>query len=426
MQIYLVGGAVRDELLGLPVKDRDWVVVGASPEQMIERGYQQVGKDFPVFIHPQTGEEYALARTERKSGQGYAGFSVYAAPDVSLQEDLKRRDLTINAMALDKDRQLIDPYDGKKDLDSRVLRHVSAAFSEDPLRLLRLARFYARFRSFGFTIASDTEKLLTDIVGSGELHALVPERIWQEMQRALEEDHPQAFFETLLSTGALAALIPELVEALKLSTSSVLSVSTDDDKQHTQNRQNKQSLSLAALAHSAADGADLETRWAVLLHNLKCLSPSLEKPPNHDKNGRPALDCIDRVCERFKCPNSFTITARQVCMLSDQMDKITSFGAEDMVHLFESLDALRRPIQLERFSKALESILSAQGTANSGISEHLANCFNAYSGIDAKTVSKQAIAAHKQSASAHPGDTISQAIRKARTLSVAAALNLRG
>ncbi|MBW0147403.1 multifunctional CCA tRNA nucleotidyl transferase/2'3'-cyclic phosphodiesterase/2'nucleotidase/phosphatase [Marinobacter arenosus] len=210
MQTYLVGGAVRDELLGLEVKDRDWVVVGATPDEMLERGFKQVGADFPVFLHPGSREEYALARTERKQGHGYHGFSVYSAPDVTLEDDLKRRDLTINAMARNEQGQIIDPFHGQQDIDRRLLRHVSDAFAEDPLRILRTARFAARFQPLGFRVCDDTMALMRRMVAAGEIEHLVAERVWQEIQRALHEQEPGTFFEVLRDCGALASLLPEL------------------------------------------------------------------------------------------------------------------------------------------------------------------------------------------------------------------------
>lgn len=211
MKTYMVGGAVRDELLGLDVRDRDWVVVGATPEQMLAQGFTQVGSDFPVFLHPKTREEYALARTERKQGHGYHGFSVYSAPDVTLEEDLQRRDLTINAMARSEQGELTDPFNGKKDLEARQLRHVSDAFREDPLRILRTARFAARFEPLGFRVCPETMELMRAMVAEGEVAHLVPERVWQEVQRALHEHAPATFFRVLRECGALDVLIPELV-----------------------------------------------------------------------------------------------------------------------------------------------------------------------------------------------------------------------
>lgn len=210
MKTYLVGGAVRDELLDLLVKDRDWVVTGATPEEMLKRGFKQVGADFPVFLHPDTREEYALARTERKQGRGYHGFTVYSAPDVTLEDDLKRRDLTINAMAKSTEGELVDPFGGRQDIQTRSLRHVSEAFAEDPLRILRTARFAARLQPLGFTVAEPTMALMQEMVKAGEVEHLVPERVWQEIQRALHENEPGTFFDVLRNCGALATIIPEL------------------------------------------------------------------------------------------------------------------------------------------------------------------------------------------------------------------------
>ncbi|OEY65545.1 multifunctional CCA tRNA nucleotidyl transferase/2'3'-cyclic phosphodiesterase/2'nucleotidase/phosphatase [Marinobacter sp. X15-166B] len=229
MDIYLVGGAVRDQLLGIAVKDRDWVVVGATPAEMIDRGFRQVGADFPVFLHPDTNEEYALARTERKQGQGYHGFAVYSAPDVSLQDDLKRRDLTINAMARDGDGQVIDPFGGQRDITTRTLRHVSAAFEEDPLRILRIARFAARFQPLGFQVAHETMALMGQMVARGDVGHLVAERVWQEIQRALHEQSPVTFFQVLQDCGALAELMPELVAGALPRALAALQRAAEDD-----------------------------------------------------------------------------------------------------------------------------------------------------------------------------------------------------
>ena len=210
MKVYLVGGAVRDELLGIPVRERDWCVVGATPEQLEAEGYRPVGKDFPVFIHPDSGEEYALARTERKTGAGYHGFAFHAAPDVTIEEDLQRRDLTINAIARDDDGSLVDPFGGAADIEKRTLRHVSDAFSEDPVRVLRVARFAARFSGLGFDVAAETLALMREMVDSGEVDALVAERVWKETASALAEDQPQVYFEVLRRCGALTRVFPEI------------------------------------------------------------------------------------------------------------------------------------------------------------------------------------------------------------------------
>src|SRR5215218_1314440 len=245
MKIYEVGGAVRDELLGLPVQDRDYVVVGATPDEMIELGYKPVGRDFPVFLHPETHEEYALARTERKTGRGYHGFQFHAAPDVTLEEDLQRRDLTINAIARDENGEIIDPYNGSDDLSLGILRHVSPAFAEDPVRILRVARFAARF---GFEIAPETAELMREMVSSGEVDALVPERVWQELARGLMEERPSRLFDVLQECGALARIAPELASLFEHA----------DQASETSD----------AVDEAAGAGASLETRFAVLARAL--------------------------------------------------------------------------------------------------------------------------------------------------------------
>ena len=249
MEFYLVGGAVRDQLLGLPVKDRDWVVVGATPEQMLDRGFRQVGADFPVFLHPDTREEYALARTERKQGHGYHGFTVYSAPDVTLEQDLLRRDLTINAIAMDEAGNLIDPFDGAKDIREKLLRHVSDAFAEDPLRILRTARFAARFQPLGFRVCEETMALMESMVAEGEVDHLVPERVWQEIRRALQEQSPTTFFRTLRDCGALKVLIPELDDSPAYETATGF---LDCVHQHTGNLEQRFAALLSPLAHDTA------------------------------------------------------------------------------------------------------------------------------------------------------------------------------
>ena len=306
MRSYVVGGAVRDELLGLPVRDRDWVVVGATPEEMLAAGFRPVGKDFPVFLHPDTNEEYALARTERKSGPGYKGFSFHAAPDVTLEQDLQRRDLTVNAMARDEYGEIIDPFGGRRDLAARVLRHVSPAFAEDPLRILRVARFSARFDEF--TVAPETMGLMRDIVAAGEVEHLVAERVWQEIARGLMETHPQRMFAVLCESGALARLLPEL-DVLPADGRNALD---------------------AGLARAVARDAPLEARWAVALHRL---------------DG----DTARAVSERLKAPNEARdlalMLAREAASLRCERSE-----AETALNLLARCDALRRP---ERFSALL-------------------------------------------------------------------------
>ncbi|MGA8205301.1 MAG: multifunctional CCA addition/repair protein, partial [Woeseiaceae bacterium] len=281
MQVYLVGGAVRDEQLGLPVKERDWCVVGATPEELIDRGYRQVGKDFPVFLHPETGEEYALARTERKTAPGYHGFRFDTSPDVTIEQDLGRRDLTINALARDADGRIIDPYGGQRDLDRRLLRHVSDAFAEDPVRILRAARFAARFAGLGFRIAPQSRNLMRKMVAAGEADALVPDRVWKEAAEALAGPDPRLFFEALRSCGALRVVFPELDALFGVPQPQAWHPEIDAGL-HT----------LMALAEAGKLSPDLEVRFAVLVHDLgKARTPAAELPshPGHEGRGLPLI-----------------------------------------------------------------------------------------------------------------------------------------
>lgn len=306
MKYYLVGGAVRDQLLGYPYSERDWVVVGATPEQMLALGFKPVGKDFPVFLHPDTNEEYALARTERKSGRGYHGFVCYSSPDVTLEEDLARRDLTINAIARADDGELIDPYGGRADLEQRVLRHVAPAFAEDPLRVLRVARFAARYFHLGFRVAAETLALMRDIVASGEITHLVAERVWKEMARALLEPDPEIFFQVLRDCDALQALLPQLADAASPATWS-------------------------ALLRSAQTQQPAPVRFAVLCAEL------------------PAAAVVS-LCEHLKTPNEFRDLA---VLVNGQRHAVASAdSAQRALQILEQSDALRRP---ERFSQFLDA-----------------------------------------------------------------------
>src|SRR5690625_1566027 len=276
MKVYLVGGAVRDRLLGLPVHERDWVVVGATPEALSEAGYRPVGKDFPVFLHPRTKEEYALARTERKTAPGYQGFSFHASPEVTLEQDLERRDLTINAIAEAEDGTVIDPFGGQADLEARWLRHVSPAFAEDPVRILRLARFAARFEPLGFRIAEETLALCQDMVRDGEVDALVPERVWQELSRALMEPKPSAFIQTLRACGALARLMPEIDTLFGVPQPAEHHPEVDTGV-HT----------LLTLDMTARFDAPLRVRFAAMVHDLgKGATPEAEWPRHHGHEAR--------------------------------------------------------------------------------------------------------------------------------------------
>ncbi len=337
MQIYTVGGAVRDALLGLPVKDHDYVVVGATPEAMLARGYKPVGKDFPVFLHPKTHEEYALARTERKTGHGYTGFAFHAAPDVTLAEDLARRDLTINAIAQAEDGTLTDPYGGVADIEARILRHVGPAFVEDPVRILRIARFAARFSDF--SVAPETLDLMRRMVDAGEVDHLVPERVWQELSRGLMEEAPSRLLETLRACGALRVLLPE-VEALYGVPQRADYHPEVDTGVHIQ----------LALDWAAKSDAPLAVRYAVLLHDLgKALTPAPDLPrhPGHEGRG---LAHVDAVSERLRVPVECRDVARLTARFHGDIRRGSQLRASTIVKLLEECDALRRP---ERFALVL-------------------------------------------------------------------------
>ncbi|SEA00955.1 tRNA nucleotidyltransferase (CCA-adding enzyme) [Alkalimonas amylolytica] len=336
VQLYLVGGAVRDELLGYPFHERDWVVVGAHPQQMLDQGYQQVGKDFPVFLHPKTKEEYALARTERKQGSGYTGFVTYAAPDVTLEQDLARRDLTINAIAKAEDGTLIDPYGGVADLQARVLRHVSPAFAEDPLRVLRVARFYARYYHLGFQVADDTQALMQQLSESGELQALSAERIWQELSKALSTRHPEAFIELLRRCGALKQLMPEL---------DVLWGVPQPAKWHPEIDTGVHTLLVLQQASQLSERIDI--RFAALVHDLgKGVSPP-EHWPSHHGHEHTGLPLIRQLCARLKVPNDCRDLALLVCQYHQLIHRAAELKASTVLKLFDGIDLWRKPERLD-------------------------------------------------------------------------------
>lgn len=341
MKIYLVGGAVRDKLLGLPVKDRDYVVVGATPAEMLERGFRLVGQDFPVFLHPETKCEYALARTERKTGPGYKGFIVHSAPDVTLEQDLERRDLTINAMAESESGELIDPFGGAADLRAGVLRHVSPAFAEDPLRILRVARFAARF---GFRIADETLALMRSIVDAGEVEHLVPERVWVELERALGELRPRLFFEALRTCGALVRLLPEL-EALFGVPQPERHHPEIDTGVHT----------LMALDQATCLSPDTRVRFAALLHDLGKGETPREEWPRHIGHEIRGAKLVRALAKRLRVPNDYRDLAVLVARYHLLGHRALELRASTLLRLLEALDAFRRPERVAVFALACEA-----------------------------------------------------------------------
>ena len=343
MQVYLVGGAVRDHLLGHPYHEKDYVVVGATPEQLLAQGFQPVGKDFPVFLHPETKDEYALARTERKSGHGYHGFEFHTDPSVTLEEDLIRRDLTINAMAMDSDGNVYDPYGGQQDLCNKVLRHVSNAFVEDPLRVLRIARFAARYHALGFVVAPETLLLMQELAESGELDALTPERVWKETSRALMEAHADVYFETLRACGALKVLFPELDALFGIPQRPEYHPEIDCGV-HT----------MMSLQQACRANYSLDVRFAVLLHDLgKALTPADELPRHimHEERGiRP----VTEVCDRLRVPTNTKQLALAVCKEHLKCHQALSLKPGTLWRLLQRLDVLRRPERVEAFVQACE------------------------------------------------------------------------
>lgn len=348
LNCYLVGGAVRDKLLGLTVKDRDWVVVGSDTNKMLALGFKQVGADFPVFLHPETSEEYALARTERKSGKGYQGFECNSSETVTLEEDLLRRDLTVNAIAEDIHGALIDPYHGAKDLQNKVLRHVSPAFSEDPLRVLRLARFAARFAALGFKIAEETLQLCRQISHSGELTHLSPERVWQETQTALTTNSPEVYFEVLSEVGALEILFPEIAKLFGVP---------QPEKYHPEIDCGVHAL--MSLAQATLISTQPSVRFAALIHDLgKALTPAREWPRHfgHEKTG---LKPITALCRRIKAPKDYKDLALLCCEFHTHIHRAEELRADTALKVLKRCDAFRRP---QRFEQILQvSTADARG-----------------------------------------------------------------
>jgi tRNA nucleotidyltransferase (CCA-adding enzyme) len=344
MEVYLVGGAVRDELLGLPVKEKDWVVVGATQDELERLGFRPVGRDFPVFLHPRTHEEHALARTERKTGAGYRGFAVHCAPDVTLEEDLRRRDLTINAMARGQDGRLIDPFGGQADLQSKLLRHVSEAFAEDPVRILRVARFAARFAPLGFTVAPETVQLMRAMVESGEVDALVPERVWQETHKALGEPRPDAFLATLRECGALARIFPEL---------DALWGVPQPPRWHPEVDTGVHMLLVMQQAAKLTDSPRI--RFAALMHDLGKGETKRELWPRHIGHEERSARLVGQLSDRLRVPTEFRQLAELTARWHGLVHRALELRTTTILQLLEHCDALRRPERFREFLVACEA-----------------------------------------------------------------------
>ena len=341
MQIYSVGGAVRDELLGLPVKDKDFVVVGTTPQAMLDAGYRPVGKDFPVFLHPKTHQEYALARTERKTGAGYKGFVVHAAPDVTLQEDLARRDFTMNAIAKSSEGILIDPYNGRADIQAKVLRHVSDAFAEDPVRILRAARFSARFTDF--TIAPETLALMRQMVQNGEVDALVPERVWQELSRGLMEAKPSRMFEILRDCGALQKILPELDKLWGVP----------QPPQHHPEIDTGVHV-MMVIDYAAKQNFNLPIRFAALVHDLGKGTTPADILPRHIGHEARSVHLLKDVCKRLRVPNDCKELAVIVAKFHGKLHQVAKMRPDTLLEFLIELDAVRQPERFNDFLKACE------------------------------------------------------------------------
>ncbi|MFN7550533.1 MAG: multifunctional CCA addition/repair protein [Pseudomonadota bacterium] len=402
MQAYLVGGAVRDALLGRPVVDRDWVVVGQTAQAMLERGFRPVGRDFPVFLHPATNEEYALARTERKSGHGYHGFVFHADPSVTLEDDLRRRDLTINAIAQAPDGGLVDPFGGMHDLQARVLRHVSPAFVEDPLRVLRVARFVARFAPLGFRVADETLALMRAVAGAGELAHLVPERVWAETEKALREPRPGLFLRVLRETGALAVLLPEVDRLYGVP---------QRPEYHPEIDAGLHQEMVSDMAARLAPG-DSQVGLAALLHDLgKGITPA-EQWPRHIGHEHAGLPLVEAVCTRLKLPAEHAASARHACRHHLQVHRAAELKPGTVLSLFEAIDAFRRPDRLRVLLLACEADQRGRlGREESDYPQarYLRACFETARAVTATPFVARGLA----------GKAVGAAIQQARTAAIA-------
>lgn len=405
MEIYLVGGAVRDKLMHLTPRERDWVVVGATVEQMLAQGYRQVGKDFPVFLHPKTHEEYALARTERKTAPGYKGFSVHADDKVTLEEDLLRRDLTINAIAETSAGELIDPFNGQQDINARILRHVSPAFSEDPVRILRVARFAARFAPQGFTVAAETNSLMQDMVKAGEVDALVPERVWAEFDRALGEAHPGRFIEVLRDCGALKVLFPEIDQLFGVP---------QPEKHHPEIDTGVHTLMV--LEQAAKLSNDPEVRFAALLHDLGKGTTPREEWPRHIEHEHRGVPLVKDLCDRYRVPNAYRDLALMVTPYHLHYFRVGEMRPDTILKALQNMDAFRRPERFEKFLIACE----ADSRGRTGFEDHapeqsriMRKVFKAAASINTETLVAQGLS----------GPEIGKALQQLRTEAISSVLN---
>ena len=350
MKVYLVGGAVRDELLGRPVAERDWVVVGSTPDQMLKAGFRQVGRDFPVFLHPDTREEHALARTERKTGPGYRGFELRYSPDVTLEEDLRRRDLTINAMARDADGNLIDPHDGRRDLESKTLRHVSDAFNEDPVRILRVARFLARYQPLGFTVATETLARMHAMAAAGEADALVPERVWQETDRALGEPAPEAWLRVLHDCGALARIFPELEALYGVPQPPQWHPEIDTG------------LHIELVLQAAADlTPEPRIRFAAMMHDLGKGTTPRSVLPRHIGHEQRGIPLVRAVAERLRVPADYRELAELASLWHGHAHRAVELRPRTILKMLEGCDAFRRPERFRELLVACEADFRGRG-----------------------------------------------------------------
>lgn len=396
---YLVGGAVRDTLLGLPIHERDWVVVGSTEEDMLALGFHQVGKDFPVFLHPNSKEEYALARTERKTGHGYHGFSLHAHPSVTLEEDLQRRDLTINAMAQAADGRIIDPYGGREDLKAKLLRHVSPAFAEDPLRVLRVARFAARFHHLGFRIAEDTLALMRTLSTDSELLSIAPERLWQETHTALGEANPQVYFRTLEQCGALALLFPELANLRGVPQPKLYHPEVDTLEHQ-----------YLALTVAAQAGYSVPARFAVLVHDLgKGLTPE-HAWPQHIGHERKGLRLVASLCQRLRVPKQYEQLGLLTCEWHTHAHRALELRPNTLWKLFRATDALRRPERFQQFLQACTADARGRtGRENERYpqAQYLLDALNAAQHIDMPALQER-----------YSGPALGEAIQQARIAAI--------